>query len=147
MKNSRTPGIHGCPGVSFLVARVDRNLPICQSTNSASSLPLRLIRVRADDVLSDGDAIFRKAFVIERLIRVLVRLLFVRWTVTFHRSLAFILVGVFRGSWLNAHPKLLYNLPILWNAHSPSSSRMQHRNATRAKFFSASRRQGSRSVP
>src|SRR5688572_23013002 len=95
------------------------NLPISQF--SEVSLPLRLIRVRADDVLGNRDTVRGAAVGAERRVGVLIALLFVRRTVTLDRTFAFILVSLFRQRWLNTHRKLLYNLPILWNEHSPSS--------------------------
>jgi hypothetical protein len=77
------------------------SLPIYQF--SVSSLALSLIGVGADDILGDGDAVFRLAVSAKRFVGVLVALLFVRGTVTLHGTLAFILVGLFRDAWLNGH--------------------------------------------
>jgi nucleoside-diphosphate kinase len=74
---------------------------------------LGVVRVRADDVLGNGNPIFRQAIAVERARGVPVALLCVRGTVTFHGTLAFILVSLFRRAWLNTHRNLLYNLPIL----------------------------------
>jgi nucleoside-diphosphate kinase len=72
-----------------------------------------LIRIRADDVLGNGDAVFRKTVGVERVCGVPVALLFVRGAVTFHGTFVQIRVSRFGENWLSTHFKLLYNLPIL----------------------------------
>ena len=80
-------------------------------------LALGFIGVCADDILGDGDAVFRLAVGAERLVGVLVALLFVRGTVTLHGTLAFILVSLFRDAWLNGLSANSYIICRFYGTH------------------------------